>query len=67
MTVSQKMVRAYLTVAGGIKFDRDMSSTAKAFHRTKATAFFVVARRFNKDGILPDGQPYQELHTISEY
>ena len=67
MNVREKMVKAYLSASNQIKFDKDFISASKAFHRNKTTAFFVTAVRMSDQGTLPDGQPYQELHTISKY
>jgi len=67
MKITEKMLKAYFGTAESMNQDPQMTACAKAFHRTKKVAFFVEARRLNKDGLLPDEVPYQEKHTISKY
>lgn len=67
MNIREKMLRAYFSAAENLKSDPAMVASAKAFHRTKTAAFFVEARRLNKNGLLPDESPYQTEHTTSEY
>ena len=53
MKITEKMLKAYLSVAESMNQDKDMATCARFFHRTKKCAFCVEARRLDKDGWLP--------------
>jgi hypothetical protein len=52
MTIQEKMLKAYFHVAEDMVADPSMNRSAYLFHRTKKEAFFVEARRLDKDGYL---------------
>jgi hypothetical protein len=52
MTIIDKMLKAYFHVAEGMDKDKGAQSWAASFHRNKKLAFFVEARRLDKDGCL---------------
>jgi hypothetical protein len=47
------MLRAYFKVAEKVGEDTAIVKSASLFHRNKKYAFFVEARRLDKDGNLP--------------
>lgn len=52
MRIIDKMLKAYFHVADGMDKDKGAQSWAASFHRNKKYAFFVEARRLDKDGYL---------------
>jgi hypothetical protein len=53
MSIRDKMLRAYFKVAEKVGEDTAIVKSASLFHRNKRYAFFVEARRLDKDGNLP--------------
>jgi hypothetical protein len=52
MKIIDKMMKSYFHVAEEMNIDEQMTRCARCFHRTKKEAFFVEARRLDKDGYL---------------
>lgn len=48
------MLKAYFKVAENMEEYPDVDETNHFFHRTKKCAFFVGARRLDKDGFMPE-------------
>ena len=49
MTIRDKMLKAYFKAAEDIVSDETRAGSAYLFHKTKTCAFFVEARRLNKE------------------
>ena len=61
MKITEKMLKAYFAVAESMNQDKDMTTCARFFHRTKKCAFCVEARRLDEDGWLTDETRYTNL------
>ena len=67
-SIPEKMLKAYFAVAEALNQDKEMTSSAHYFHRTKKHAFSIKAERLGPNGRLPGEEaPYQDQHTISRY
>lgn len=52
MGIIDRMAKAYETVTASMKEDSVMTRCARLFYRNKKYAYFIEARRLDKDGYL---------------
>ena len=58
MNIRDKMLQSYFHTAEEMNTDEQMTRCARCFYRTKKVAFFVEARRLDKDGYLQGEKKY---------